>query len=204
MQITSGAFSYQEAIRQAVQKTAQECDCDLMEISAHSGARPAHAQWQGKIVSLSGRRGYLSKSDIGYGTGDGFGGWNCRHDWFPFFEGYSKPNYSKRQLEQIDEKNIEYNGKMYSQYEISQIQRRYEMAIRSAKREKVAFEVAVEEADDPELLQVMQDSLNYANSLIRDRQKKCVILFGKPDKTEITSESRIIQNQIVSKKLLTI
>ncbi|MDE6833272.1 MAG: phage minor capsid protein, partial [Ruminococcus sp.] len=212
MQITSGAFSYQEAIRQAVQKTAQdgvkvlypsghtdridvavrravltgvgqtcreiglmnaqECGCDLMEISAHSGARPAHAQWQGKIVSLSGKKGYLSKSDIGYGTGDGFGGWNCRHDWFPFFEGYSKRNYSEKDLEKLDEKNIEYNGKMYSQYEISQIQRRYEREIRSANREKVAFEVAVEEVDDPELLQVMQDSLNYANSLVRDRQKK--------------------------------
>ncbi|MDE6679177.1 MAG: phage minor capsid protein, partial [Ruminococcus sp.] len=212
MQITSGAFSYQEAIRQAVQRTAQdgvkvlypsgyteridvavrravltgvgqtcreiglmnaqECGCDLMEISAHSGARPAHAQWQGKIVSLSGRKGYLSKSDIGYGTGDGFGGWNCRHDWFPFFEDYSKPNYSKRQLEQLDEKNIEYNGKLYNQYEISQIQRRYEREIRSAKREQVAFKLAVEETDDPELLQVMQDSLNYAKSLVRDRQKK--------------------------------
>ncbi|MDE6672654.1 MAG: phage minor capsid protein [Ruminococcus sp.] len=212
MQITSGAFSYQEAIRQAIQKTAQvgvkvlypsghtdridvavrravltgvgqtcreiglmnaeECGCDLMEISAHSGARPAHAQWQGKIVSLSGKKGYLSKSDIGYGTGDGFGGWNCRHDWYPFFEGYSKPNYSKRQLEQLDEKNIEYNGRMYSQYEISQIQRRYEREIRSAKREQVAFKVAVEEANNPELLQVMQDSLNYANSLVKDKQAK--------------------------------
>ena len=212
MQITSGAFSYQEAIRQAVQKTAQdcvkvlypsghteridvavrravltgvgqtcreigmmnaeECGCDLMEITAHSGARPAHAQWQGKIVSLSGRKGYLSKADIGYGTGDGFGGWNCRHDWFPFFEGYSKRNYSAKDLKKLDEKNIEYNGKLYNQYEISQIQRRYEREIRSAKREQVAFKVAVDEADDPELLQVMQDSLNYANSLVRDRQKK--------------------------------
>lgn len=212
MQITSGAFSYQEAIRQAVQKTAQdgvkvlypsghteridvavrravltgvgqtcreiglmnaqECGCDLMEISAHSGARPSHAAWQGQLVSLSGRKGYLSKADIGYGTGDGFGGWNCRHDWFPFFEGYSKRNYSEKDLQKLDERNIEYNGKLYNQYEISQIQRRYEREIRSAKREQVAFKVAVEEADDPELMQVMQDSLNYANSLVRDRQAK--------------------------------
>ena len=212
MQITSGAFSYQEAIRQAVQKTAQdgvkvlypsghteridvavrrvvltgvgqtcreiglmnaeECGCDLMEISAHSGARPAHAQWQGKIVSLSGKKGYLSKSDIGYGTGDGFGGWNCRHDWFPFFEGYSRRNYSAKDLEKLDERNIEYNGKLYNQYEISQIQRRYEREIRSAKREQIAFKVAVEEADAPELEQVMQDSLNYANSLVKKRQAK--------------------------------
>ncbi|MDE5621153.1 MAG: phage minor capsid protein [Ruminococcus sp.] len=212
MQVVSGAFSYREAIRQAVQRTAQqgatvlypsghteridvavrravltgvgqtcreiglmnaeECGCDLMEISAHSGARPSHASWQGKIVSLSGRRGYLSLKDIGYGTGDGFGGWNCRHDWFPFFEGYSKPNYSAKDLKKLDEKNIEYNGKLYNQYEISQIQRRYEREIRAAKREQVAFRTAVEEADDPELRQVMQDSLNYSNSLVKDRQAK--------------------------------
>ena len=212
MQIISGAFSYQEAIKQAIQRTAQngamvtypsghteridvavrravltgvgqtcreigimnaeECGCDLMEISAHSGARPDHAKWQGKIVSLSGRRGYLSLKDIGYGTGDGFGGWNCRHDWFPFFEGYSKPNYSEKDLQKLDEKNILYNGKMYSQYEISQIQRRYEREIRAAKREQVAFKVAVDEAKDPELRQVMQDSLNYSNSLVKDKQAK--------------------------------
>lgn len=220
MQITSGAFSYQEAIRQAIQKTAQtgamvtypsghteridvavrravltgvgqtcreigimnaeECGCDLMEISAHSGARPDHAKWQGQLVSLSGKNAgrtisgkkVLSLRQIGYGKGDGFGGWNCRHDWYPFFEGYSKPNYSEKDLQKLDEKNIMYNGKMYSQYEISQIQRRYEREIRAAKREQVAFKVAVDEAKDPELRQVMQDSLNYSNSLVKDKQAK--------------------------------
>lgn len=123
-------------------------------------------------MSLSGRKGYLSLKDIGYGTGDGFGGWNCRHDWYPFFEGYSKPNYSEKDLQKLDEKNIEYNGKLYSQYEISQIQRRYEREIRAAKREQVAFKVAVDEAKDPELKQVMQDSLNYANDVVKNKQAK--------------------------------
>ena len=220
MQITSGAFSYQEAIKNVIKNiagngatvlyptghteridiavrravltgvgqtcreigriNAQESDCDLMEISAHSGARPDHAKWQGQLVSLSGKNAgkkisgkkVLSLRDIGYGKGDGFGGWNCRHDWYPFFEGYSEPNYSKSYLEKLDEKNIEYNGKFYSQYEISQIQRRYEREIRVAKREQTAFKVAVQEADDPELKQVMQDSLNYANSLVKDKQAK--------------------------------
>lgn len=61
---------------------------------------------------------------------------------------------------------------MYNQYEISQIQRRYEREIRSAKREQVAFKVAVQEAKDPDLKQVMQDSLNYSNSLVKDKQAK--------------------------------
>ena len=58
------------------EENAISMDCDWMEISAHA----SHPQWQGKIVSLSGRKGYLSKRDIGYGTGPGFKGWNCRHD----------------------------------------------------------------------------------------------------------------------------
>lgn len=220
MQVTSGAFSYQEAIKQAVQMTAkngamvtypsghteridvavrravltgvgqtcreigimnaEESGCDLMEISAHSGARPDHAKWQGQLVSLSGKNAgrtisgkkVLTLRQIGYGQGDGFGGWNCRHDWYPFFEDYSTPNYSKKELQRLDEKNILYNGKMYNQYEISQIQRRYEREIRSAKREQSAFKVAVQEAKDPDLKQVMQDSLNYSNSLVKDKQAK--------------------------------
>lgn len=212
MQVVSGAFSYQEAIKKAIQKTAQdgafvlypsghrdrvdvavrrsvltgvgqtcreiglmnaeENDCDLMELSAHFGARPTHAEWQGQIVSLSGRKGYLSLDSIGYGTGDGFGGWNCRHDWFPYFEGYSRRNYTDSYLKSLNEKNIEYNGEKYSQYEISQIQRKYEREIRSAKREKVAFDTAVKESADPELKSVMQSGSDYANQQIKDKQAK--------------------------------
>lgn len=220
MQVSSGAFSYQEAIRQAVKKTAEtgafvlypsghrdrldvavrrsvltgigqtcreigrmnaeESGCDLMEITAHSGARPGHAKWQGQLVSLSGKNAgrtikgkkVLSLRQVGYGTGDGIFGWNCRHDWFPFFEGYSQPAYSKSDLKKLDEKNIAYNGEKYSQYEISQIQRRYEREIRAAKREQIAFQTAVDEADDPELKQVMQESLNFSKSLVKDKQAK--------------------------------
>lgn len=53
---------------------AKDMEQDLMEISAHMGARPSHAEWQGQIVSLSGRSGYLSLSDIGYGDVGGFMG----------------------------------------------------------------------------------------------------------------------------------
>ena len=158
MMVSSGAFSYQQALRTVIQEVGKNgvtvsypsghtdrldvavrrslltgiglasrqiseensrlCGCDLMEISAHSGARPSHASWQGQIVSLSGRRGYLSKSDIGYGTGAGFGGWNCRHDWYPFYEGISTRNYNQSGLDKLNAKDIEYNGKMYSEYEI--------------------------------------------------------------------------------------
>ena len=211
MKITSGAFSYQEAIKQAIQTAAQqgstvlypsghidrldvavrravltgvgqtcrtisetnadEMGCDLMELSAHSGARPSHAEWQGQIVSLSGRKGYLNKDDIGYGTGAGFGGYNCQHDWYPYFEGISTRNYNDKMLKQMNAKCIEYNGKKYSEYEISQIQRKMEREIRSAKREKVAYQTAVSESSG-ELKGVMQKALAYSKSDVSDKQAK--------------------------------
>lgn len=113
---------------------ARELDCDLMEITAHAGARPSHASWQGQIVSLSGRKGYLSLSDIGYGEGDGFKGWNCRHDWFPYFEGSTRM-YSEKDLKELDAENIEFpDGSMHTLYEAEQYQRTLERKIRETKR----------------------------------------------------------------------
>ncbi len=83
----------------------------------------------------------------------------------------SSRNYSEKALKQINEKCIEYNGEKYSEYEISQIQRRMEREIRSAKREKVAYKTAVEESSG-ELKATMQKALDYSNSLVRDKQAK--------------------------------
>ena len=113
---------------------AQELDCDLMEITAHSGARPSHAEWQGKIVSLSGKDGYLSLSDIGYGTVTGFKGVNCNHDWMPFYEGSTR-TYTDKELEVIENEKVIYKGKEISRYDAMQIQRKMERQIRQDKKE---------------------------------------------------------------------
>ena len=199
MQITSGAFSYQEAIRNVLKQAArdglsvtypsghvdkldvairraaltgvgqtaaevsktnaEDNGCYLMEITAHSGARPEHAKWQGQLVSLTGKDvGKIidglkvwSLRGIGYGEGDGFRGWNCRHDWYPYFPGLSTPNYTKKELEQLDEKRIEWNGKQYTEYEISQMQRARERNVRELKRQTLKMQKAAELTDKPEL-----------------------------------------------------
>lgn len=115
---------------------------DLMEITAHGGARPDHAQWQGQIVSRSGRNGYLGLDDIGHDTVWGFMGANCRHNWFPYFEGISSHAYSEFQLEHIDPPDVTYNDKVYTAYEASQKQRQIERSMRKTKREMVGFEAA--------------------------------------------------------------
>ena len=125
---------------------AESLGQDLMELTAHAGARPEHAEWQGKIVSLSGRKGYLSLDDIGYGEATGFRGVNCRHDWFPFFES-SKRNYTDEQLKNIDPAPFDFMGKTYTYYEATQKQRQIENSIRKSKRKIVGFEEAGLEDD---------------------------------------------------------
>lgn len=119
---------------------ADMMDQDLMELTAHSGARPTHAVWQGQIVSRSGKSGYLSLSDIGYGSAGGFQGVNCRHGWFPYFEGISKPSYLQKELEYIDNEPFEYDNKVYTHYEATQKMRYIERQMRSTKRDLIAYD----------------------------------------------------------------
>ena len=113
---------------------ANEVGWDLMELTAHSGARPSHAEWQGKIVSLSGQKGYLSKSDIGYGEATGFKGINCRHCWHPYYKGSTR-TYTNKQLKEWQNEKVTYNGKEISKYDATQKQRYFERQIRQDKKD---------------------------------------------------------------------
>lgn len=147
MKVSSGAFDYNTAIRQAVkqfadgvqvqydsgyklnvknavrravmtgvnqtclkmqEERANEMECDLVEVTAHAGARPEHAEWQGKIYSRSGKSKKYPPlvESTGYGTGPGLGGWNCRHNMFPYFEGTARA-YTDEELEELKNKNEE-------------------------------------------------------------------------------------------------
>ncbi len=120
---------------------AEETGCEFMETTAHADARPEHALWQGRIVSLSGREGYLSLEDVGYGRADGIFGVNCRHGWGPWSEGAPRV-WSEEKLRELNEPKYEYNGKKLTAYEASQIQRRMERNLRRWKRENIAMKAA--------------------------------------------------------------
>ena len=70
------------------------------------------------------------------------GGWNCRHNMFPFWEGISEPQYTSQRLAELDAKNIEYKGKQYSRYEVNQMQRSRERRVRRWKRQYAMEEAA--------------------------------------------------------------
>lgn len=131
-----------QTVGQITLMQAEDVDCDIMELTAHHGARPEHAEWQGQLVSLSGIRGFLSLGDIGYGDVTGFKGANCRHDWNMFFFGISDRNWTDEKLKNIDPQPFEFEGKKYDAYGASQKQRQIEAAIRKTKRELIAYESA--------------------------------------------------------------
>lgn len=122
---------------------ADEMGADLVEVSAHAGARPSHAEWQGGIYSRSGKsRKYPDfVKATGYGTGAGLGGWNCSHSFRPWFEGMSR-TYDKALLKEYQAKDYEYNGVRMTEYEALQEQRKIERSIRRWKREKNALDAA--------------------------------------------------------------
>ena len=188
LQVSSGAFSYDVAIRRAVgglaahmdgvtypsghkdtlevavrravltgtsqtcaklQMTrAEEVGCEFFEVSAHAGARPEHALWQGKVyhiggaVELDGVWYEDFETATGYGTGPGLCGWNCRYSFYPFFPGASRRLYDEAALEKLAAKIVEYGGNMYTEYEISQMQRALERKVRAAKRRYLAERAA--------------------------------------------------------------
>ncbi len=121
-----------------------EMGVDLVQTSAHIGARPDHQRWQGRIFSRSGRDKRYPDfvAETGYGTGPGLMGWNCRHSFYPFFDGISKNAYKKRELESFSNAVKTYQGKEISVYDATQIQRGIERKIRAWKRQAYAFESA--------------------------------------------------------------
>lgn len=147
------------AVRTGVNQTAgrlqearaEEMGCDLVETTAHDGARPSHEIWQGKVFSRSGNsKKYPSfKESTGYGTVTGLMGANCRHSFYPFFED-SEPIYTKEELSELNQPKYHYRGKDITEYEAVQRQRYHERQIRRWKREKEAMKAAGQPTDRAE------------------------------------------------------
>lgn len=114
--------------------------CDLVETTAHPGARPDHQVWQGKIFSMTGTKYPDFYKSTGYGTGEGLCGWNCRHAFFPFFAGISERAYNRDKLQEYNDRKVPFEGKLISYYEASQVQRSMERQIRALKRQTGAYD----------------------------------------------------------------
>lgn len=115
------------------EQVAKDLKTDKYEVSWHSGHRPSH-WWGGRVYTYQ-----ELQSVCGLGEGDGLCGWNCRHSYYAFLEGYSIRTYTDEQLDRMEEKEQSvrtYRGKEYNAYQASQAQRKMETTMR-AQRAKV-------------------------------------------------------------------
>lgn len=127
------------------QQVEEDLDAEYVEVSAHAGARPSHAVWQGRVYKLVGSEpGYPNLVDAtGYGSVTGLCGANCRHSKYAFFPGISERAYTDYDLEHMDPwKKRTIDGKEYTYYEATQRQRAIERQIRKSKQKITGYEAA--------------------------------------------------------------
>ncbi|WP_449076885.1 phage minor capsid protein [Ruminococcus sp.] len=119
-----------------------------------------------------------------------FKGWNCRHDWYPYFEGSTRM-YDEEKLKQMEAKNIEYpDGSMYTLYEAEQKQRAYERKIRESKRILAAYDESVKNADDEAIKKAYQNIFNKESVKLKNREAE---LNNFCDKTGLLKRNDRVQ-----------
>ncbi|MDE5576690.1 MAG: phage minor capsid protein [Oscillospiraceae bacterium] len=106
------------------EQNAAEFGADGWEISAHVGARPSHAVYQGRQYSNSQYETIVLPLITDY---------NCRHSAYPIILGVTKPAYTDEQLAALDPPPFTYEGRRYTAYEAQQQMRKMERAMRRHK-----------------------------------------------------------------------
>ena len=115
----------------------EELGADGIEIDWHSNPRPSHAFMQGKQYVLGKARTingiYFESADEALERLQDYG---CLHYKTPIICGISEPRYSAEELKRLNEQNAKrytIDGKEYSGYDITQMQRRLETSVRNEK-----------------------------------------------------------------------
>ena len=178
-----------------------EMGCEFVETTAHGGARPSHAEWQGRrfhrggAVDYKGRHYPDFEAATGYGTGAGLCGWNCRHTFFAVFpELGDPPQWTQEQLQELNARNIEYNGRKYTAYEISQMQRARERNVRRWKKRYLAEDAAgLDTTDSAVRLKAARQSLSdftKATGGRVDSARVSVPKFGRSEASRASAKSQ--------------
>ncbi len=116
--------------------------CDGYEVTAHIGARPTHAEAQGKQYAVNSKDAYKYKVGLWSDVVDLWSEYNCRHTYFGIILGISEPLYTDKELKDFRNATVTLNGKEVPYYEATQKQRQLENAIRKQKRTVETLEKA--------------------------------------------------------------
>ena len=193
----------------------KEYDADGVEISVHLNPAPDHALVQGRQFSTNkyDKNGKLIKkgefekfqNDEDAKSYDGMlfpaiseetgrdrraiSEYNCYHYTFAIILGVNKPEYSNEQLQKIiddNERGFTFEGKHYTMYEGTQLQRALETEIRKAKDEQIM----ARSADIPEGISQAQKKITMLTNKYKQLSKASQ-LSTKLERARVSGYKRV-------------
>ena len=164
-------------------QVGEEFDFDGYEISVHSNPAVDHEKTQGRQFSIEEyeklNNGLEAKDYKGntytldHDHKNGFrpiSTMNCYHYVFSIVLGVNKPEYSEEQLQKIiddNDKGAIIDGKHYTNYEITQLQRSFERKIREQKD----IQILAKESGNKELVKESQNRITQLTNKYKEISK---------------------------------
>lgn len=185
--ITSGVG---RMAKDMAEQNGQMLGADGVEISAHAGSAPDHEPYQGRQYTRADFEAIDNMLDRPFEI------WNCRHIVYPVILGLSQPVYTEAELNAMaaeNAKGITYEGKHYTLYEATQMQRQIERSIRGLKRELIGANAA----KDQELF--TNDSIKMR--ILRSKYEEFSRAAGLPlqnERAQVYGYGRSLSAKVVS------
>ena len=164
-------------------QVGEEFDFDGYEISVHSNPAVDHEKTQGRQFSIEEyeklnngleAKDYTGKTfTLDHDHKNGFrpiSTMNCYHYVFSIVLGVNKPEYSEEQLQKIiddNDKGAIIDGKHYTNYEITQLQRSFERKIRKQKD----IQILAKASGNKELVKESQDRITQLTNKYKEISK---------------------------------
>ena len=199
--------SMRQVSNESQQLFGKEFDSDGIEVSVHEMPAPDHELVQGRQFSNEEFEKFQNdRKAIDY-TGMVFdpefeghdrrsiSEYNCYHYVFSIVLGVSKPQYSNEKLQEIIDnanKKFNFDGKEYTLYEMTQLQRKIETAIREAKDTQILAKAS----DDKDLVLQSQTRITQLTT----KYKQLCSVSGLPNK--LSTRGRVYNYHRVSIKNL--
>lgn len=193
----------------------EEFDADGVEISVHANPAPDHEEVQGRQFStVKPSKNKLSEWEklqagedaVAYNGNtynldhDAKNGYrpiselNCYHYTFAIVLGVSEPEYTDKQLQQIiddNNKGFELDGKHYTMYEGTQLQRGLERKIREQKD----IQILAKESDNKELIAKSQSNITTLTNKYKELSQASG-LPTKADRLRVPGYKRVAKSKL--------
>lgn len=184
----------------------REFGANGIEISTHALPAPDHAEVQGRQfsneefekfqndINAVDYKGKLFPAEFEGKDRRSIGEYNCRHYIFSIVLGVSKPNYTDEQLQEMIDKSkeiVNIDGKDYTRYECTQLQRQYERKIREQKD----IQILAKASNNKDLILESQTKITELTDKYKEISKKAD-LPTKQDRLRVSGYKRVAKSKL--------